>query len=133
MDWRHMAELLAAGEQVFAELKNLCVWNKANGGMGTFYRSKHELVFVFKVGSAPHLNTFGPPMPATAAKSAGPPGLFDHRRPPALQPRAYHRTHQTHATTTASQMMKAWIMTPPAPHFARNAVRMDAMKTLTLR
>jgi DNA modification methylase len=59
MDWRHMAELLAAGEQVFAELKNLCVWNKANGGMGTFYRSKHELVFVFKVGSAPHLNTFG--------------------------------------------------------------------------
>ena len=38
MDWRHMAELLAAGEQVFAELKNLCVWNKTNGGMGTFYR-----------------------------------------------------------------------------------------------
>ena len=59
MDWRHMAELLAAGEKVFAELKNLCVWNKTNGGMGTFYRSKHELVFVFKVGSAPHLNTFG--------------------------------------------------------------------------
>jgi len=59
MDWRHLAELLAAGEQVFAELKNLCVWNKSNGGMGTFYRSKHELVFVFKVGSAPHLNTFG--------------------------------------------------------------------------
>jgi DNA modification methylase len=57
--WRHMAELLAAGEQVFAALKNLCVWNKTNGGMGTFYRSKHELVFVFKVGSAPHLNTFG--------------------------------------------------------------------------
>ena len=43
-----MAELLAAGEQVFAELKNLCVWNKANGGMGTFYRSKHELVFCFQ-------------------------------------------------------------------------------------
>ena len=59
MDWRHMAELLAAGEQVFAEFKNLCVWNKTNGGMGTFYRSKHELVFVFKVGSASHLNTFG--------------------------------------------------------------------------
>lgn len=59
MDWRHMAELLAAGEQVFAELKNLCVWNKTNGGLGTFYRSKHEYVFVFKIGSAPHLNTFG--------------------------------------------------------------------------
>ena len=59
MDWRHMTELLAAGEQVFAELKNLCVWNKTNGGMGTFYRSRHELVFVFKVGSAAHLNTFG--------------------------------------------------------------------------
>jgi DNA modification methylase len=59
MDWRHMGELLAAGKQVFSELKNLCIWNKTNGGMGTFYRSKHELVFVFKVGSAPHTNTFG--------------------------------------------------------------------------
>ncbi len=59
MDWRHMGGLLAAGRQVFSELKNLCVWNKTNGGMGTFYRSKHELVFVFKIGSAPHVNTFG--------------------------------------------------------------------------
>ena len=59
MDWRHMGELLAAGEAVFSELKNLCVWNKTNGGMGTFYRSKHELVFVFKVGSEAHTNTFG--------------------------------------------------------------------------
>jgi DNA modification methylase len=59
MDWRHMGELLAAGKSVFDEFKNLCVWNKTNGGMGTFYRSKHELVFVFKVGTAPHTNTFG--------------------------------------------------------------------------
>tara|TARA_R110002110_G_scaffold186938_1_gene394259 strand:+ start:1194 stop:2525 length:1332 start_codon:yes stop_codon:yes gene_type:complete len=59
MDWRHMGELLSAGKQVFSELKNVCVWNKTNGGMGTFYRSKHELVFVFKVGTAPHTNTFG--------------------------------------------------------------------------
>lgn len=59
MDWRHMAELLAAGNAVFSELKNLCIWNKTNGGMGSFYRSKHELVFVFKVGTAPHTNTFG--------------------------------------------------------------------------
>ena len=59
MDWRHMGELLEAGEAVFSELKNLCVWNKTNGGMGTFYRSKHELAFVFKVGTAPHTNTFG--------------------------------------------------------------------------
>jgi hypothetical protein len=59
MDWRHMGELLAAGRAVFSELKNLCVWNKTNGGMGSFYRSKHELVFVFKHGSAPHTNTFG--------------------------------------------------------------------------
>ncbi len=58
MDWRHMGELLAAGRAVFSELKNLCVWNKTNGGMGSFYRSKHELVFVFKVGNAPHTNTF---------------------------------------------------------------------------
>jgi ParB-like chromosome segregation protein Spo0J len=59
MDWRHMGELLRAGQAVFSELKNLCVWNKTNGGMGTFYRSKHELVFVFKVGNAGHTNTFG--------------------------------------------------------------------------
>ncbi len=59
MDWRHMRELLDAGEEVFSELKNLCLWNKTNGGMGSFYRSKHELVFVFKVGSAPHTNSFG--------------------------------------------------------------------------
>ena len=59
MDWRHMGDLIAAGEAVFSELKNVCVWNKTNGGMGTFYRSKHEMVFVFKVGNAPHTNTFG--------------------------------------------------------------------------
>jgi DNA modification methylase len=59
MDWRHMGELLNAGEQVFSELKNLCIWNKTNGGMGSFYRSKHELIFVFKVGTAQHVNTFG--------------------------------------------------------------------------
>jgi len=59
MDWRHLGELLAAGEAVFSELKNVCVWNKTNGGMGTFYRSKHEMVFVFKVGDGPHINTFG--------------------------------------------------------------------------
>ena len=59
MDWRHMAELSAAGRQSSLELKNLCVWNKTNGGMGSFYRSKHELIFVFKHGRAPHVNSFG--------------------------------------------------------------------------
>jgi DNA modification methylase len=59
MDWRHMKELLEAGERAFSELKNLCVWNKTNAGMGTFYRSKHELIFVFKVGYATHTNSFG--------------------------------------------------------------------------
>ena len=59
MDWRHIRELIDAAEGVFSELKNLCVWNKTNGGMGSFYRSKHELVFVFKRGEAPHTNTFG--------------------------------------------------------------------------
>lgn len=59
MDWRHMGELLAAGRECFSELKNLVVWNKTNGGMGSFYRSKHELIFVFKQGAAPHTNSFG--------------------------------------------------------------------------
>jgi len=56
MDWRHMSELLAAGHEVYTELKNLCVWNKDNGGLGSLYRSKHELVFVFKHGAAKHIN-----------------------------------------------------------------------------
>lgn len=59
MDWRHMGELLEAGDASFTELKNLVVWNKTNGGMGAFYRSKHELVFVFKQGTAAHTNSFG--------------------------------------------------------------------------
>jgi DNA modification methylase len=58
MDWRHMREMLAAGHEAYTELKNLCVWNKTNAGMGTFYRSKHELVFIWKSGNAPHINTF---------------------------------------------------------------------------
>jgi DNA modification methylase len=59
MDWRHMGELLEAGDRAFSELKNLVVWNKTNGGMGAFYRSKHELIFVFKHGTAEHTNSFG--------------------------------------------------------------------------
>jgi DNA modification methylase len=56
MDWRHIDELLAAGRDVYDELKNLCVWVKDNGGMGSLYRSQHELVFVFKHGRNGHRN-----------------------------------------------------------------------------
>lgn len=59
MDWRHIKEVMQAGEFAFTELKNLVIWNKQNAGMGTFYRSKHELLFVFKVGTGPHTNNFG--------------------------------------------------------------------------
>lgn len=58
MDWRHQREMLDAGEAVYPELKNLVVWNKTNGGQGSFYRSQHELIFVFKNGNAPHINNF---------------------------------------------------------------------------
>lgn len=51
MDWRHLGELFAATEGVYSECKNLCVWVKTNGGMGSLYRSQHELVGVFKVAS----------------------------------------------------------------------------------
>ena len=57
MDWRHASEILEAGAKAYSELKNICTWVKDNGGMGSFYRSQHELVFVWKVGSAPHVNT----------------------------------------------------------------------------
>jgi DNA modification methylase len=58
MDWRHMEAMLAAGNNVYSELKNLCVWTKKNGGMGSFYRSRHELVFIWKSGTAPHIANF---------------------------------------------------------------------------
>jgi DNA modification methylase len=58
IDWRHIAEMMAAGNQVYSELKNVCVWVKTNGGMGSFYRSRHELIFVWKSGTAPHINNF---------------------------------------------------------------------------
>ena len=56
MDWRHAGEMLAAGESSFSELKNICVWTKHNAGMGSFYRSQHEFVFVYKAGSGSHRN-----------------------------------------------------------------------------
>lgn len=56
MDWRHTSELMSAARVAYTDFKNLCVWNKTNGGMGSLYRSKHELVFVYKNGSAPHIN-----------------------------------------------------------------------------
>jgi DNA modification methylase len=56
MDWRHLLELLTAADGVYRELKNLCAWVKDNAGMGSLYRSQHELVLVFKSSAAPHRN-----------------------------------------------------------------------------
>jgi DNA modification methylase len=56
MDWRHVFELLAAGRQCNLDLFNLCVWAKTNAGMGSLYRSQHELICVFKAGASNHIN-----------------------------------------------------------------------------
>jgi DNA modification methylase len=56
IDWRHMAEMMVAGQKSFAELKNVCVWVKPNAGMGSFYRSRHEMVFVWKTSPGKHVN-----------------------------------------------------------------------------
>ena len=56
MDWRHMHELIVAGRLAFDLLVNVCVWNKTNAGKGSFYRSAHEFVFVFRKGRASHKN-----------------------------------------------------------------------------
>lgn len=56
MDWRHMDDVTSVGRTIYGDLLNLCVWNKSNAGMGSLYRSKHELVFVYKVGQGPHFN-----------------------------------------------------------------------------
>lgn len=55
-DWRHVPELLAASSRVYSEFKALCIWVKPSGGQGSLYRSRHELVFVFKNGKAKHRN-----------------------------------------------------------------------------
>lgn len=55
MDWRHIKEIMMAAE-VYDQFKNLCVWRKDNAGMGSFYRSQHELIFMFKHGKEPHIN-----------------------------------------------------------------------------
>jgi DNA modification methylase len=56
MDWRHAKEMIIAGEEIYDELKNLCIWRKTNAGMGSLYRAQHELIFVFKVGKGAHIN-----------------------------------------------------------------------------
>jgi len=56
MDWRHMDDVTASVEGIYTKLLNICVWNKSNAGMGSLYRSKHEMVFVYRVGDAPHSN-----------------------------------------------------------------------------
>lgn len=57
MDWRHLGDVEAVGAEVYNALLNICVWNKSNAGMGSLYRSKHEMVFVYRVGDSPHTNT----------------------------------------------------------------------------
>ena len=56
MDWRHMEDVTSVAGKIYGELLNLCIWNKSNAGMGSLYRSKHELVFVYRVGTATHFN-----------------------------------------------------------------------------
>jgi hypothetical protein len=56
MDWAHLHELLEAGRAVYDELKNIICWTKTNGGMGSLYRSQHELIPVWKKGKGPHQN-----------------------------------------------------------------------------
>lgn len=59
MDWHHQREMLDAGETIYSRLRNLVVWNKGKGGMGSFYRSQHELIYVWQVGTARPINNFG--------------------------------------------------------------------------
>lgn len=56
MDWKHIEEIITAGNAVFDELKNVCIWDKGTAGMGSLYRSQYEMIYVFKNGTAPHVN-----------------------------------------------------------------------------
>jgi len=56
MDWRHIRELIEAGRAIYSEMLNLAVWVKSNAGQGSFYRSQHEMIGIFRAGEAKHLN-----------------------------------------------------------------------------
>ena len=56
MDWRHIGDLIGVGGEIYGAMLNLVVWNKSNAGQGSFYRSQHELIGVFRVGNQPHRN-----------------------------------------------------------------------------
>ena len=71
MDWRHMAEMVLATSQ-YNEQKNLICWDKGTAGLGSFYRSQHELIWVMKNGKAKHLNNFGLGEKAATARTSGP-------------------------------------------------------------
>ena len=58
VDWRHQPEMIAAGSKVYSKLEDLCIWNKSKAGVGSFYRGKHELIYVWKNGSASHVDNF---------------------------------------------------------------------------
>jgi hypothetical protein len=58
--WHHVLQLLKAGAIAYDELKNICIWVKTNGGMGSLYRSQHELIAVYKKGSRSHVNNVEP-------------------------------------------------------------------------
>ena len=76
IDWRHIGELLEAGQQTYGEMLNLAVWVKSNAGQGSFYRSQHELIGVFRVGEASHINNIelGMSRPLTLKRLALPRG-----------------------------------------------------------
>jgi hypothetical protein len=56
MDWRHIGQLIEVGHEIYDTMLNLVVWNKSNAGQGSFYRSQHELIGVFRSGGRPHRN-----------------------------------------------------------------------------
>jgi hypothetical protein len=55
-DWRHVTEIMEAGRLAYCETLNIVVWVKSTPGQGSFYRSQHEFVVVFRAGEAAHLN-----------------------------------------------------------------------------
>ncbi|WP_074118812.1 site-specific DNA-methyltransferase [Bradyrhizobium sp. AS23.2] len=95
MDWAHSAELLEAGRDVYSGgLKNICVWTKHNAGMGSPYRSQHEMILVFKSGLAPHKNNIQPGRHGRNRSNVWAyPGMSDFRRSTDEGPR--HRLHPT--------------------------------------
>lgn len=113
MDWRHVGEVIVAATPIYTELKNICVWAKTNGGMGSLYRSQHELVFVLKSGRAPHINNVE---------------LGRHGRYSSMNDTRMPRCHSPRLSSTVGSIVRSTMQSKLASLIARPCAKVSRMQ-----